>query len=277
MAMVVGLAFAEVAVTEFRLIDGDTHESVRVINDGDVLTLYPNGDVPRRANFQAIVSETNEDDIAVFFSIANTDTDYMERRRESGAPYAMYGDDGKGKFYSRYLTAGNYVLTATPEYGDDLYGEALSISFTLVARPVKVTGYTLVDAENQVDIKAINDGDVFSMDDMPTSKLSVRVDTEGYIRYVSMNLNDGVRLRQEYYQPFSPFGRSSTGVREGLMPGYWQLEATPFDHDDAAGESSSVAFSITPASGASVQVDHCLGLKSLKNCDPPPVTSTRTH
>mmetsp|Transcript_8469 Transcript_8469/g.26100 ORF Transcript_8469/g.26100 Transcript_8469/m.26100 type:complete len:651 (-) Transcript_8469:394-2346(-) len=197
-------------------------------------------------------------------SIQKTDDDYVERRTDSVSPYSFFGDSN-GTFNTRTLQEGPYVITATPEDQNGDYGEALSVAFRLEDQEVAVTRFVLMDAENQLEIEDdVQDGQVFALDDLETQKLSVKVETTGSVRYVSMNLNDGYKMRSEFSKPYSPFGRSGTKVRSGLQPGEFTLEATPYDQEDHPGASRTVSFTVVPSAEQTLEVGHCSGRDVIK-------------
>ena len=116
-----------IEIVSFTLIDADTDEAIASLREGDNLNL---NDLPPHLNVKAETRTDEGQDIQyVFLELTPTDA----RRRESVAPYALFGDSG-GNFLRGTFEQGALTLTATP-YGLDgdpnAPGKALTISFTV--------------------------------------------------------------------------------------------------------------------------------------------------
>mmetsp|Transcript_2568 Transcript_2568/g.8611 ORF Transcript_2568/g.8611 Transcript_2568/m.8611 type:complete len:1123 (-) Transcript_2568:414-3782(-) len=115
-------------VSEFILINGRTDREVATFSrDGVVLYDGSHFD-PSAAN---VVAVTTGDGVgSVIFDLEDT-----TRRTENVAPYALFGDDGRGDFYAGSLAVGeSYTLTATPftgSGGSGLAGTPLVVNFVL--------------------------------------------------------------------------------------------------------------------------------------------------
>ena len=114
-------------VISFTLIDADTDEAIRSLKQDEVLNL---SELPAHLNVRAETrSEEGQQIRSVYMELTPTDT----RRKESVAPYALFGDSA-GNYLKGTFEQGLLTLTATP-FGLDgdpnAPGKALTISFTV--------------------------------------------------------------------------------------------------------------------------------------------------
>lgn len=94
-----------------------------------------------------------------------------------------------------------------------------------------IAGLTLVDAQTQADIQPIENGDVFSIADMP-SMINIRAIADpNFVGSVVLNLNDGQRLRTENTQPY--FLYSTSGAQP--VSGDYSLTVQAFSKPEGAG------------------------------------------
>ncbi|GAB3844788.1 hypothetical protein GCM10028822_02440 [Hymenobacter terrigena] len=120
------------------LVNADTDTDIQVISTGATLNLatLPTTHLNIRAT-------TNPATVgSVVFALSGTQT---RSQTESVAPYALFGDNGSGKFNSWTPAVGNYTLMATPYTagnGGGTAGTPLNISFT-VTNQVAPASYTL--------------------------------------------------------------------------------------------------------------------------------------
>ena len=186
-------------------------------------------------------------------------------RLENGpAPYALFGDDGKGDYRTGRLVNGAYRLKATPYSGRDGGGEARrahEVSFTLAGGidpgEPPVTGFTLVDARGGApdpDLGPIEDSG--TVDVGPAGgQVSIRADLAYFtgIGSVRVELTGPVSVtRVEHTDDFlvSLFGDDGGGDYEaGWLPdGAYTLTATPFTGQRAKGHAFpglTVSFTVT--------------------------------
>ncbi|MBH8559912.1 InlB B-repeat-containing protein [Hymenobacter negativus] len=115
------------SVVSYVLVDADTDTDIQVILAGATLNLAALS--TRNLNIRATTNPATVG--SVVFALSGTQT---RSQTESVAPYALFGDDGAGKFNSWTPAVGNYTLTATPYTagsGSGTAGTPLSISFSV--------------------------------------------------------------------------------------------------------------------------------------------------
>ena len=118
---------APIEIVGFTLIDADTDQALSSLNEGDVLNL---GNLPPHLNVRA---EVRTDEGQQVQSVYLEATPTGSRRKESVAPYALFGDIG-GNYMQGTFEQGLITIKATP-YGLDgdpnAPGRSLAVSFTV--------------------------------------------------------------------------------------------------------------------------------------------------
>ncbi len=114
---------AEIAVTDFVLVDADTNADIMALVDGSVVEIsqLPTTNLNIRANATEAVE-------SVQLALSGTNS---SSRKENAAPYALFGDSN-GNYNAGALPAGGYSLSATPYSENNLGGSAgntLTINF----------------------------------------------------------------------------------------------------------------------------------------------------
>ena len=112
--------------------------------------------------------------------------------------------------------------------------------------------YTLVNADNGLDIQTVNDGAVINLARTPTQNLSIRANTSpATVGSVDMILT-GTQSRNQTPNsaPYSLFGDNGAGTYFPWTPaiGPYTLQSTPFTGSNAsglAGTSLTINFNVT--------------------------------
>jgi hypothetical protein len=203
-------------------------------------------------------------------------------RTENGsAPYSVFGDSG-ANYYGRNLQVGNYTLTATPYSGSNLSGskgETKTISFSIVnggSTPTppttpppssgSITGFVLVNADNNSDIGAITEGKSFDYGALSNTNLSIRAEAVSSINSIVLSLTGQLTAsRKESNAPYSLFGDiDATGSYMGkrFPAGNYTISGTSSD-----GSKLFVSFKIVSPSS--------LSLASKSYAYPNPVPESR--
>ncbi|MGY3090398.1 putative repeat protein (TIGR02543 family) [Hymenobacter sp. UYAg731] len=126
------------SVVSYTLVNTDTNVDIQIVSTGAVLNLatLPTTHLNVRAN-------TNPSPVgSVVFALRGTQT---QNQTETSAPYALFGDNGAGKYNSWTPAVGSYTLTATPYSaggGGGTAGTPLSISFS-VSNQATTASYAL--------------------------------------------------------------------------------------------------------------------------------------
>ncbi|MDB5268627.1 MAG: hypothetical protein JWP58_1667 [Hymenobacter sp.] len=115
------------SVVSYILVNADSNTDIQVIAAGATLNLAT---LPtRNLNIRAT---TNPAPVgSVVFALRGTQT---QNQTETAAPYALFGDNGAGKYNSWTPAVGSYTLTATPYTagnGNGTAGTPLSIGFSV--------------------------------------------------------------------------------------------------------------------------------------------------
>ena len=110
-----------------------------------------------------------------------------------------------------------------------------------------VNGVTLIDADRDVPIQPLKNGDTLTLAQLSSQNLNVRVDAEPSVSRVLFSLNEHKRFREETAKPFS-----LAGDREGdyhpwtPRPGENRLVITPFELG-TAGKPVEITFTVESA------------------------------
>ncbi len=104
-----------------------------------------------------------------------------------------------------------------------------------------ITSFTLIDAQSDVEIGPISDGQVFVLNSLPTDMLNVRANTQGTIASVYFELN-GVKNQTENVVPYALFG-DINGNYKPWTPDFetYTVTATAYSGKNANGNVLDVA------------------------------------
>ena len=256
-------------VTGFTLVDargGAPDPDLGPIRDGDTVDVGPaEGLVTIRAD---VVSDKRVGSVMLKLSGPGS---VVTRAENSPGPFALFGDDLAGDYYTHWLPNGAYTLTATPYSGRDARGQAfpgLTVAFTvtggLAADAPVVTGFTLVDARGgppDPDLGPIVDGASVDIGSAQ-AQVNIRADVvSGLVGSALLVLNTGpvpARRVERGPAPFALFGDDLTGdYYPGWLPnGAYTLAVWPYSGPNARGyvlRTRTVSFTVTggPAADAS--------------------------
>jgi len=197
--------------------------------------------------------------------------DGREVQTERNAPYALFGDNGRGDFDQGEIRAGSRTLTATAFPNRDGTGQAcdvLTVRFeirvnndspdpTATSRPterpterptatpparvstcnIQKNSFILINAAANQEIQQIWERDVIHFNEDMLSRLNIRIDAEGSAESVVFKL-DGREVQTERGAPYTLFGDNGRGdYNQGtISAGTHELTATAFSNRDATGE-----------------------------------------
>ena len=248
-------------ITGFALINNDTDQALRSLQDGDVVSL---GDLNSTTfTVRADVTSAGAGIRRVAFNLASPFGRVI--RSEYAAPYSLFSDDN-GDYFGRKAFAGVYTLTATPYSfngtGQEVEGESKTIRFTFVdGTTPAISSFTLVNNNTDKDLQLLEDGDRISLDDLPTFTVRANVAPgQQRIRRVAFRLDapvgqQGVH-RSEYAVPYALFS-DNNGDYFGrkAIAGEYTLTAIPYYLDAAnrevEGTSSTIRFTFVGDQAAS--------------------------
>jgi hypothetical protein len=243
------------AVAGYTLIDADTDLDIGPLAPGAVLDLatLPTRNLNIRANTNpALVG-------SVVFSLSGAAT---QTATENLAPYALFSDL-LGDYFAWTPPLGSYTLLATPYAGPDGTGAAgppLALSFSVINSAGAVAGFTLVDADTDLDIGPLATGAVLDLATLPTRNLNIRANTDlAQVGSVQFALSGAaIHLSTENVPPYALFSNQN-GDYFAWTPalGAYVLTATPYKAlagGGVAGIALSIAFTITDSNPLPVEL-----------------------
>ena len=258
-------------ITSLTLINATTNKEVTQLTDGEVIDLsaLPNATLNIRANTSPAAVGS------VLFELKGPRT---HLQTENLLPYALFGDDLKGRYYGTDLPPGDYTLTATPycgTKGTGTKGTPLTLRFKVIYAAV-VPSFTLVNAETDQDIGELKEGAVIDLATLPPgTTLNIRANTvPGKVGSVDFALG-GTQTRQhtENIAPYALF----VNDKQNYFPwspqvGNYTLTATPRSNTGGSGAEGtpltirfSIIYSATVSSFTLVNATTNKDIGELKN------------
>jgi hypothetical protein len=111
------------------------------------------------------------------------------------------------------------------------------------------TGFTLINADTDLPIGSITNGQTINLSELPTRSLNVAAGTMDAIGSVRFDFDSQIGFRTENTAPYSLFGDQEGDFKAGSFAlGSHTLVATPFSRRNAAGTPGtalSVTFTVT--------------------------------
>lgn len=229
-------------ISSLTLVSADWQRDLRALTAGGVIDLSQDG---FGLNIRA--------DVAGAGSVAFV-LDGKLYSSENMAPYAIGWDDA-GKYRKWTPTVGSHRLKVTPYSGANrsgTIGTSVEVDFIVtnslglppvVVDPipvssVAVTNLTLVNSENQTDLRALLNGDTITYS-IDGSALNIRADVSGSAGSVAFWL-DGKRIAIENVVPYALAG-DLNGLYRTWVPlaGTHTLDVIPYEAKDAVGASGA--------------------------------------
>ena len=139
--------------------------------------------------------------------------------------------------------AGLPVQALAPPLVDNrlMFNEVIGkVSSALIAGPA-VTSFTLINAETDLPLGVLQNGQTINLTELPTQKLNVRADTAGTIGSIRFDFDAQANFRTENTGPYSLFGDTDGDYKAGTFAlGNHTLTATPFSNRNAGGTAGTV-------------------------------------
>ncbi|MBX0332359.1 polysaccharide lyase [Pontibacter sp. HSC-14F20] len=260
------------------LVDAGTEKDVMTVKNGATLSFSELR--TRKFNFRSNVDPTTVG--SVKFELKGA----MNRTyTDNAAPYALFGDDGRGNYYfgNTAMSTGSYTLTVTPYSGSNGSGTAgtpVTVSFNIVesgsgstaetspvapaptpSGPVttppststssQISSLTLVDAHTEKDVMQLANGASLSFSALGTKKFNFRADLKSGVGSVKFELKGAMnRSYTDNAAPHALFGDDGRGnyyYGNLTMPaGTYTLTATPYSGSNGSGTAGTpVTYSFT--------------------------------
>ncbi|RZW15952.1 MAG: PKD domain-containing protein, partial [Desulfobulbaceae bacterium] len=147
------------------------------------------------------------------------------------------------------IQAGHTSITVTTVDGN--YTSTSNIDVAPNTDPISISGFTLVNAENNTDLLLLSDNQLVDISEHSGIPLNIRADVLGEdVKSIAMELSGPVsRTWLEHQAPFALFGDLSGDYYGAAFPeGDYILSATPFAGIDASGVQGAlktISFTIT--------------------------------
>jgi hypothetical protein len=239
------------AVTSFTLINSQTDQPIRTLNNGDTINLadYPANRLNVRANTD------NSGIKSVKFALDGNNNFNIE----GSVPYALFGDTGTN-YNNGTFSLGQHTLKATPFSGSSATGTAgtfKQITFNVVNQTTPppddndvvpaIVRFALMNADTDTEIKTLTNGEHVDLATLPTRHLNVIAIPGGTtgtgggsipIKSVKFGYDANDNFNIEGTSPYSLFGDSGTNLNAGTLTiGSHTLRAQAFAGNNATGES----------------------------------------
>ncbi|NJO01516.1 MAG: HYR domain-containing protein [Bacteroidia bacterium] len=210
-----------IQVTQLVLFNADTDQVIGPLNDGDVVNLFETG-----SNL-TVVALTNP---AVVGSVA-FHLNGIQIQMEQIAPYALNGNVDDDYLAEPLLSKpGIITLKAIPFTHLSRLGNAgipLEITFEVVNGAA--IDLVLLDAQNDVLLQTVNEGDVIDISGFPSGQLSMLAFTNTtHLSQVEFRLN-GRLIQKENLFPYALGGNKDNDYfpEPLLVPGTFHIKVTP--------------------------------------------------
>ncbi|NJL12468.1 MAG: T9SS type A sorting domain-containing protein [Microscillaceae bacterium] len=161
---------------------------------------------------------------------------------ESILPYALFGDNPPGNYNGRNFVPGDYSLTLTPYSGPKLSGVAGSafvLNFSLRLPLPALNTLNLIDAQNDVVIGPLSNGQVLNSTDFSNLFFSVEALGNALVGSVYFELSGPLsRTATENLPPYALYGDTNGGTNylgANFLSGSYTLRATPYAGDNRSG------------------------------------------
>jgi hypothetical protein len=175
-------------------------------------------------------------------------------RTDGVAPYAFCGNDRSNFFSCDKLGCGTHTVTAVPYSGDAGQGEAgkaYTVTFSILCFTLKITGFSLINADKDTKILDLVDGTVVNVKSIPgMTRPSFNIDASyiGAVESVVYWYN-GAKSLVEIIKPYAFCGNNRTDFFScsKLTCGTHTVAATPYARgagQGPAGTPLTVKFSI---------------------------------
>ena len=171
-----------------------------------------------------------------------------ESELEAGTSVTVTATPNEGYQFTGWANeVGSIISIANPYTFNIQSNTTLVAAFTRISTTNTVISYTLVDAENDVDLMTLTEGIEIDIATLPSNHLSIRANTGEGDESVSMTLSGPIsQTRVENIEPYALLGdrfksmdeRNYIGVDFPL--GDYKIEATPYTSDFASGTAGSV-------------------------------------
>lgn len=236
-----------IEVSTFTLIDATTDQDITTLTDGAVIDLSTIQG--KSINIRANTTPSTVGSVAF-------DLNGNPARIETGAPYALYGDNNFSGDYNPWTpNVGSYTLKATPYSAGNatgIPGTPLMIKFSVVdptAANSPVT-FTLVNATTDADIQPLNNGANINLSAIQGGSINIRANSSTTVGSIVFNLTGKqIKNQTESTAPYALFGDVS-GNYNNWTPavGSYNLTGKPYSGSGGTGTAGiplMIGFTVT--------------------------------
>ena len=251
-------------VIAFYLVDSDDNTDLGPLLNGDVIDLSNLSS----ENFSVRVELDRMPGSVKMEGAGLTQT-------ENNAPYALRGDNG-GDYFEVDFDLGTYTITATPYELRNLQGTeypSMSVTFTFIETLAPVSSFTLINADTDMAIGPLMEGDVIDIAIVGTDKFNIvaNIGSGPPIGSVRFGFNGNPNYRTENKAAYALGGNSGNNFHPiTFAPGSYTVSATPFKLPSGYGTmgvTSTVNFEVIDGGAATrhAKLDHDNFIKLFPN------------
>ncbi|NJO00707.1 MAG: hypothetical protein HC880_02580 [Bacteroidia bacterium] len=244
---------SDIAVTDFRLIDAQNDQVIRILQNNDIIDLQTLGST--QLSIEALVSSDQVK--SVRWILSGT---INHQKLENVVPYSLFGNLG-ADFSGQPLKPGIYQIQAIPyaeKNGQGSAGRPWIINFQVIdGEALIIKSFTLINADTDQEIGPLNDGDTINTTEVGRYLTFVaQVDTSVEVKSMIFFLNN-VRTNVEVVAPYALYGNQGNDYfgRNNFNPGRYTLKAIAYSETFGQGQSlDTLSITFTVISQASAVV-----------------------
>ncbi|WP_114779398.1 PKD domain-containing protein [Botryobacter ruber] len=257
-------------VLSFTLVDASKDRDMMTLSDGAILNLK---ELEKAFDVEKFNIRANTSDHGVVkFELSGIED---KTRIDDVAPYALFGDNRKGDYYSWEPEPGFYTLMATLHAGtkEDMgapIGPTQIINFRIVRKQIHpeqhIESLTLIDASQDQDIMPLSDGAILNLEELEEAfdaeKFNIRANTSAPVVVKFELSGEEKETRIDDVAPYALFGDNRKGDYYSWEPepGDYKLKATPFagtkeDLGEPNGPTLTIHFKVVKEAGTLAQAE----------------------
>ena len=244
---------ADKVILQTRAVNGTVKKSFTILqqqtsNLSPTVNAGPNQTITLPANSVSLDATVWDDDFPSF-PLTTIWT------KVSGPGTVGFGSTTGVDTTATFSEAGTYILRLTADDGQFSVSDDVQVVVNPLTVEASVISFTLINADTDLPLGLLTNGQTINLADLPTQRLNLRADTAGTIGSVRFGFDSNARFRTESSSPYSLFGDYNGDYKAGTFTlGAHALTATPFSGTKAsgsAGNSLSISFAVINETSAS--------------------------